>query len=580
MNVSFSTEIINSLDLLYGRSESVARLVSYANRGDNVFVIGARRFGKTSLLRTVISEIRKEISSSTVYPIYMNLQNDEIQEEEEAYIYMISKMIGSLFEDGFFKEQWVKYGVTISPDTYLSIYEEIVNYKKSKRILSGILSDLIDEYSQRIEKTILFVIDEYEHLHKVSDNKPTIYATLRRCDDLERSDKGIKPFALWIAGVGEWTKYCRNGGSPELNFVTIQEHVTPIDKQSFDKMWNDECLRIEDKVLRQKLLESCHQAYISTGGVPFFAKKYGTEMITYGIEPNYTSFRNFLESILEINKEASKILYLLTKGKQSLELSDSVHFLLDFGLIKQSNNIFTISIGFLSDYIRNIDSDKNNHDEVSCLGGEIEDIIANINQNSKSDIFITPDTTQDYEILKTIVNNDKEFKIFISIVEHIVFEWTKADGIDQKNLPDCFKHVKFTNNLLALKNAHGMSHYTRTYQPKPNQIPPEAATTYFKGDSVWPLEKDEFRNLQLNILSHLRTYLGVYRLLYVENNQLMNQECYIVKKGEDTIIESDYISCSPNKAKNIAEFNDGDMLICDIKISDGKAVAFNFRKKV
>ena len=49
----FNLDVINDIECLWGRESEIAALKDCAERGDNAGIIGSRRFGKTSLLKSM-----------------------------------------------------------------------------------------------------------------------------------------------------------------------------------------------------------------------------------------------------------------------------------------------------------------------------------------------------------------------------------------------------------------------------------------------------------------------------------------------------------------------------------------------
>ena len=70
MKQAFEITDITVINKLYGRDQLIRKLSILANRCENTSIIGARRFGKTSLLKSMVNYFRDN-EGFKVYPIYL-----------------------------------------------------------------------------------------------------------------------------------------------------------------------------------------------------------------------------------------------------------------------------------------------------------------------------------------------------------------------------------------------------------------------------------------------------------------------------------------------------------------------------
>ena len=64
---------INDIECLYGRNREINTLISCAKRKGNAGIIGARRFGKTCLMKSLESYLQSN-EQIGAYPIYFDVK--------------------------------------------------------------------------------------------------------------------------------------------------------------------------------------------------------------------------------------------------------------------------------------------------------------------------------------------------------------------------------------------------------------------------------------------------------------------------------------------------------------------------
>lgn len=83
---------------LFGRKEELQKLCDYAEGLQQVEIVGARRFGKTSLIRSFITTY-KEKSDRRAFPIYLDIYSDNIKGTTNVYRYLSAQIISNLYVD-------------------------------------------------------------------------------------------------------------------------------------------------------------------------------------------------------------------------------------------------------------------------------------------------------------------------------------------------------------------------------------------------------------------------------------------------------------------------------------------------
>ena len=365
MKQPFEIIDITNKSSLYGRDALLRKLIILAKRCENASIIGARRFGKTCLLKSIITEIKDSKEQSGKASLVVSLRNDNIFTSEEDF--------------GLIK---------ICPsDDWTDIDEQLSSLSSVR--LQTCLKKIVTFFAAFIEKTILFVIDEYEYLFKYVLDSPASFMKLR---DLSTSviDNDLRPFIFWISGALNWDHLCSVIGSGECNPISATEYVTPISKDDFIKMWNDECELIEDETIRKDVLGSLEFAWEKSGGVPFYGKLLGAYIVRNNSLPDYTICKPFFNEM--INKTLSvpeiNILKTLAKGLSTPSTSLGFSSLCDKGIIINEKNKTILTSEFLKEYILADLADsslsKPKKAEHETIVYEISQIIENINKTQET----------------------------------------------------------------------------------------------------------------------------------------------------------------------------------------------------
>ena len=110
-------------------------------------------------------------------------------------------------------------------------------------------------------------------------------------------------------------------------------------------MWHDECSKVEDKSIRQKLLIISDQVYEKTGGIPYYSKFIGSSFVNGTIDemPDYTILRDYLCEIYDskfmTEAERSVLKILADKPMQFENIADDVNALVTKGLVEKDENL-------------------------------------------------------------------------------------------------------------------------------------------------------------------------------------------------------------------------------------------------
>ena len=92
----FQVYDINEPSILYGREQLLDNLLVAARLKQNINIIGARRFGKTCVLKTSCT-LLKRLDNITVYPVYIDVKSSDIKGTAEVYRYMLGVLVESLY---------------------------------------------------------------------------------------------------------------------------------------------------------------------------------------------------------------------------------------------------------------------------------------------------------------------------------------------------------------------------------------------------------------------------------------------------------------------------------------------------
>lgn len=276
----------------------------------------------------------------------------------------------------------------VPTDDWTEIAEKLETLSSSR--IQSVFERVVNWFSELMEKTILLMIDEYEFLFRTALDNTAGFMKLRSMSS-KTLPNGLRPFCFWLTGSTPWDQLITEiPGSGEANTISNREFVPPISKESFHDMWHDECDIIDDVQKKQLLLTSENFAYDMSGGIPFYGKNMiGFHIYKNGNHPDYTICQTHFQELTQkaLNKGLYKILKDLSLGSRKMAKSNNLSFLESMGIIEaNSKGLYSITIGFLNDYIRAelADAPAAQLPETYSLMADITKIIEDINNQRKN----------------------------------------------------------------------------------------------------------------------------------------------------------------------------------------------------
>lgn len=520
----FSKHTIDSLDQLFGRKDLVDKLLAYAKRKENVALIGTRRFGKTCLFKSLQKHFLIDVEAP-VFPVFLDFKEVAfvIAGTAEVYRFILARLIEELYKAGFYtqKEDFNKLDITPTKN-WEDNYENLLSLKIVR--LNSITGEIIRYFSGIMEKTFLFMIDEYEHLFQKAFSNPEGFMPLRSLSSENEKDQ-VKPFAFWIAGAVGWKELCTQIGSGELNVINISMNVMPLSKGEFENLWKYEVSLCQEKSMKDLLMSKMEFAFQKTGGVPYYAKILGARLIVDAVEPDYTMLTDYFDQIyntlVDSERKLAKDLAVLPKNcKDSKELRS----LIDKGLVHKVDSKYEIRIGYYADYLKAIGNDSSvaKTAEAESLTEDIFSLFTTINEQRrrrrKEIIFdITEVEFNLVKGMKSLCQSVEGFKSFISTVYLTFLEKTKSDGTAGKKLPSMIRYSTFGNAMDILRHVY-VGHLEEKMEINVGQMTKSTALTFFIGRDFVPYHPEEFADLQIAVLTKYKDEL-VKLLSFVRNEK-------------------------------------------------------------
>jgi len=480
MRIPFEVRDINNPDELFGREQLLNSLLIDASLNQNVNIIGARRFGKTCLVKTAHSIIRLK-EELAIYPIYIDFKSEDIQGTAEVYRFLTGSLIVSLFGDGLFTEPEQFGSVLIQPsDDWTEVAEQLEGLSKSKT--QNLFERIVVWFSELMDKTVLLMIDEYEYLFKYALDTPNGFFKLRTLSSTTNSN-GFRPFCFWLIGATSWDEHISKvPGSGEANTVQDTLFVPPLDKESFMEMWEHECSLINDDETRKFLLDNKAFAYEKSGGVPFYGKDViGAYMMKKRTLPEFSILSGFFKELT--NKTNSigeyKILKDLSIAPRKLAISNHRESLRNKGIISiKSKDTYHIPISFLADFIKAELNDSlgkaEGLPETYNLVSSITDSIELINKQrinyQKEPVFkAVLDSASQEDDLRTPCYTTDQLSDFCSALYNIYFERSK-DGRGNKLHKPFFIDHKFAKCVDIARHSIGKGHEMDNFTNREGQL--------------------------------------------------------------------------------------------------------------
>lgn len=513
---------ITNPEELFGREELLNQLISLANNRYSVSITGLRRFGKTSLLKCVETALRKDVAAKA-YPIYFDFKDvgSIIKGTDNVYRYMISCLVATLYHDKHFVEESIfKKKLIKASGDWEDIFESLGDVNSVR--IQGLFEELITFFSEYLNKTVLFLIDEYEWLFRFSFDDPVGFMKLRNFSSKLLGD-GVSPFSFWIAGAIPWDYLCTLTGSGELNVIDAPPiHVGPIELTAFKSMWASEISKIEH--CEDLVKNNMNFSYLNSGGIPFYGKLIGSHLLTIKNKPTYNLLKSYFQEIYNaLQNEEKTILIELAKSPRNFKSNKFVHGLLDKGVIKKDGANYEIRIGFLKDFLNASPSlDKASKlselPESHILTDKITSLITNINKtnkNKKGHYIFEPvvDEAALIKDLQTPCYSIELFSDFSSSLYKIVFERTKENkngtDVNKARLPNSFKrNNQFIEIVDIMRHSLGGGHLMDTFSQRQGQLSKSTMLNILVGSKNEPNTPEEFYFLQLATLKLFESELN------------------------------------------------------------------------
>lgn len=540
---------ITNVNELFCRKKEINTLISYARRKENVGIIGARRFGKTCLLKSMESYVG-EHSEINAIPVYFDVKSQTTihKNTPEVYYTLASLLAKRMCEMGILCEGDFKLSRRCTLDVSTDFIDMKIQMSTwNPEYQQQALFSLADEASKK-NKYVLLLLDEIDALLLDALNTASDFGRIRGAA-LDKSNK----LKIWIAGTAPWKAITTNIGSPELNCGIKPIILSSSDASDFNKMWESECSLIENGELKKKLISIADSIFEKTGGIPYYAKYIGSCFINGTIEimPDYTILRDYISEIYNnrfMTESERSILNILSNGAKSFEsIPDDVNALISKGLVSKFNDSCSIVFNYMSDYVKAIASNAILQVSSNIEKTERESIVDEIKRlwdsviRSFQDAPFKP-TSEDsinFDILKEECSNNSGLIAFSTSLCKLYYEGSEKG----KRLPSDFYKHDFCNMIRALRNKS--DHILDEYEPKQMS---DKKLSLLINNGVWPFEKDHFICAQMNILKMFRAEL--IDMLSIckkntsrkEDSNIQQEISKILEDGKD--YEGDIVSVS------------------------------------
>lgn len=530
-----SSTIIETPECLFGRSDKLQKLCDYAEGLHQVQIIGARRFGKTCLAKSFVTQEKKN-KDRNVNPVFVDVYSDEICGTANVYRYLSALVISNLYNDGLICDENLKffdYLVTPHAD-----WEKV--FKQLRNIENGdsryFFDEIVEQSYKKTGKTLLLIFDEYEKSTDAFDNVHG-FRHLRKL-----SEKLSLKF--WIVGATPWETLVLADDKADyrashvFNGVQHELYVCPLEFEDFKIMWNNECSLIPDDSIRQSFESLCDKVYESSGGVPCFAKEIGAHTYIEGTYPDYDCLSKHFSEIEKMlrDEETNYLRELLYAPKEydPFNIPKSIKVLEKYGLVKKDDNSkYAISIRFFSDYLhaRLLDKQQaiSNNISIDSIVEKIDDTFYQINEKwnalYRMNMFdTTRDTTRLYRDLRKKCDCREKAPNFINSIYLLYWEGAKESKGGDK-IPDPFKWTMFRKAMDRIRHTLGKAHQQDKLEILPGQIDTPTALKDIWGSSIEPRTPNEWLRFQ-------ECMLNCFMQELIDLNDYIEKELYENKETE------------------------------------------------
>ena len=532
--IPFENHTICDVEELFGRKVIFDHLLnSIDDRHDNYNIVGCRRFGKTCLLESLVKSIRNNTNSKSI-PIYIDSKSWNIGYIENGtigtpnvYKYLLAILLEELTIGGFIKEDILIRDLIISPvSNRHTFYKKLSDYNSSS--IADTFADAIRIFSSKLEKTFVFLFDEYEFLMTKAFSEPTGFQTLRKLST--ETYNSIRPFSFVVAGAVTWRELCGKIGSKELNPIGSHiKFIKPLKFDDFKLFWNNECNKIEDEGLKGCVSNYVDFAYELSGGVPFHANDIGSYLVSNEGEYDDDYYAVIDEILESLTDSQQKMLIEISQQPNTVNGGSDLIYLRHLGLVKPEE--MKLTIGLLQKHIQDMFSTNNdlqNGTEVIRTNEEECDIAHIINEVKSLRKRINHDWTtrqlwntqrtdgrnyppfkpsvddlDNFDVLKKICHDRNDYNAFSGALYAIYYEGS-SKGF---NLPYGFSPRIRNRNVesqvsifaqLVMANRHVYGGHV-DYQP--TEVPLSAEDVYQHiNNGNEPLSKEDFKHAQKTML--------------------------------------------------------------------------------
>ena len=508
--------------ILFGRKEELQKLCDFAEGLLQVEIIGHRRFGKTCLVKSFITQQKANVNRKT-YPVYIDVYSDSIEGTANVYRYLTSQIVSNLLVDGYIEEEEMSIDdYTFTPNkNWKKVYKQLGTIEDEIDQI-GIFEEAIESLSQKIGQTFLLVFDEYEKAVDAFDN-------INGLMHIRRLTNSSNYLSVWITGASPWKKFILGSsqdvrGSGVFNGITFNVDVCPLKKEDFHEMWNYECSLIEDSVKREHLESLWEKVYTSSGGVPCFAKEIGGFSYIEGCYPQYYRLKNhFAELVKNLTNGEIKCLRTILVSPQEYDVSekpDSIVTLERYGLICADDNKFYIASRFFADYIRaGIYEEQLSNEGNSSIDTTVRNIIntfyhINDKWNSIYGKYMfdpTNDTQRLYQDLGIKCDSREKAPNFVNSIYLLYWEGAKENKAGEK-IPDQFKWTMFRKSMDRIRHVLGKAHQQDKLAQSAGQIDKATALKEIWGDPTEPQSPQDWLHFQECMLNRfLQELTNIYQ---------------------------------------------------------------------
>ena len=511
---------ITDIEQLYGREHQIEILKSCAKRKSNAGIIGARRFGKTCILRSMESFL-KQNPEYDAYPLYFDSKESGITKDtSEVYRTMAAKLAAQMCADKLLPEGEFKISRRCTLDASDDMLDMVVqmkgwNSEYQKEVLF-VLTDIL----AKSNKYVLLLLDEIDYLLTKAMEEPSDFSRIRGA--ATEKDSKLK---FWVAGVASWSAICTDTGSPELNCGLENITLPLLSYDDFSKMWTNECMMIDDINVRNHFLTLINEVYSKTGGVPYYSKFVGSHMLINNLQdvPSYEIVRDYLAEIVNsryVSEVERSTLHQLAKEAYTIKDTkpDGISGIETKGLLKVEGNTYSIGIGYLSDYLnackQNLEIENIENIELQELNSLVDQIsrlmkIVNVEYKGNEPFTASMEDHQEYNTLKKMCYNEATMDAFSGSIYKLYYEGSNCGD----DLPNGFKLRNFCKMVRTLRHK-----YNHRECDTSNMMTMEELMGLINGGRE-PFKKEDFSSMQKKMLDAFQD-----ELLYMIKK----------KKGNDT----------------------------------------------